>query len=877
MVSTRRSGATEPLERLETPPKRTRKPRIPTVPVIREVQVKVRRTYQVSPETVQKVAPRDSASVAVKAIRNVKSIRRDLTCVPVTSNSNTNTNTASTKRRHDEVESLTETPSKRSRTDTASNDDYLLMFPKKSSAEQSDLADPPKTLADSFRRSRQLNAYNRRPGKFSSLPRQRTPLRMHGESPFGIETFSKQELADQANKAVSQENTEPSQEGEERKERSAAPEPETPRRGLFGSLRNVGSATIGRVFSSFGRASGQQSTSPPQPRTEPVKRIAAQDIFYPEVQPLEIEDSVPQQERGQVQADEAGSRSSRKYDELHEKLNRVGPGSQRVAERQSVAPLNPDPEANSAAFEAFANRRREKRQLSSGDKAKSAPLFGPNSHFVRGTKDPQDQLFFEDGDHPALRKSAGSKRSFTEALPEEAAQAQQSSRSFQPHMEDDEDDDYPDSAQDAPSTPVNKKQKLLEKSALQTPRSALKAPGSIGRSGRSARFNDNPVASVKRMSPISGSAPAGSPSANNLFQTFTSSQDTSPSTSNLTPSPNTHKNTLANTGKQNRDDVLFKQHPGDLLTRAMNDATPSELRGTRLPYVWKDPQDPNWKPSLFNPRPGTFRFLADLERDDDDDDDAEQLGMTLPDLPSTPKMSHAELPKFSSDGAVPIDSTSAFEAANLERRRADATKTKPRKGSRLAEVTSAISRSPSPPDLDSDAAEASDESAKTPSPVIGPDADIWTWDATTNEYISSMPKYPDFAYNAQNELIPSFAIKTSSGDWDNTVKGPDGMTELARQNFYKSKYDDAWAAEFFKFDSPQTYEESGVGSKFIHDLIRASDARFPDIVKKSDARFVLEWDAHQQAIEEAMREGKELVATFPDRDGVEMLDADEEL
>lgn len=102
------------------------------------------------------------------------------------------------------------------------------------------------------------------------------------------------------------------------------------------------------------------------------------------------------------------------------------------------------------------------------------------------------------------------------------------------------------------------------------------------------------------------------------------------------------------------------------------------------------------------------------------------------------------------------------------------------------------------------------------------------------------------------------------------------MTEAQRQAHYAEKYNDDWAAEVFPFDEPQTYEEAGVGSKYIHDLIRKNDARYPEVVAQCDERFGVEWDAHQSAIEAAAEKGMRLVATYPDRDGIEMLDMEEE-
>lgn len=894
MVSTRRSGATEPLERLETPPKRTRKHNSKKPPPIEEIM-----EVEASPEVIQAIAIEVDTRTSFKDIGVQNRVNADLTSTIEFSATNTNNGTVSTKRRHEETESESlenATPSKRSRIEEEHEEFYLSMFPKRNALDDEDLAVTPKNFGSALRRKKNLHMLSRQVGKYSSLPRQRSAPRSLGDNPFGIQTFSQQEL--NAARAAREEKPaeQPNDDHVVREERSAAPEPETPRRGLFGSLRDIGSATIGRVFSPFGRAASTPEPSTlPHPRTEPSKRIAVWNVHYPEIEPVQENHALREQteemesDKKRKSFEEKHGKTSRRFDHLHT-VPTDGEQDQLPFPVKKAESKPKSTSEASSSIEAFAKKRNENKKKRSGDttpsQPKRAPLFGPDSHFARGTKDPLFQTFFESGDHPAMRKSAGSKRSLEEALPEEAAQAQQTpSRSFRPHVEE-EDEGANIAAQDAPYTPATKKQKTSERSALQTPRSALKAPGSIGRTGMSARFNENPIASIKRMSPLAGTTPAGYSSPSSLFQPFSMNEDDSQiSNVGMTPSPNTQKNTLANTGKQDRVEILFKQHPGDLLSQAMNEATPSELRGKRVPYVWNDPQDPSWKPSLFNPRPGTFRLLDDDEIEEEqqylnqmEQDDVDAPEGLAPDPPSTPRMSHAELPKNSASAASAVDSTSAFEAANLEKRRADASKTKPRKASKLAEVTSARSRSPSPPHLDSsDAADASDESAKTPSPVLGPTTAIWTWDSSTNEYISSSSSYPDFAYNSHNELVPAFAIKSSSGNWDDKVKGPDGRTELARQKFYKSKYDDEWADANFPFGPAQTYEEAAVGSKYTHDLIRKNDANCPELVKKCDERFALEWDAHQLAIDNATKEGNKLVAIHPDRDGIEMLDAEDVL
>ncbi|KAK5085123.1 hypothetical protein LTR70_008077 [Exophiala xenobiotica] len=819
MVQTRSGGASEPLESLETPPKRTHTP--------------------------SKLVP---------------------VSVP-----------ASTKRSRDESDDEANT-SKRARTQNtttaSSKPDMLFMFPKKpgSEDEDEDLTLPPRSYAEQIRRERRAREIARRNNRLGVTPRRRKPVKTVGDNPFGIETFTEQEKAAQA---AQQQSHEPSTERQEREERSAAPEPETPRRGLFGSLRDLGSGVFGRIASPFSRTS-------PQARTEPRRRpVRVWDIQYPEIEPLQDETPAPAaDDEGEEEETESEKKrkafeakygqTDRRYDHLHTVPVDGNPDHLAYPPKKRVEVTKPSHESLPPAARAAHEQRRQRRERLHGkppahEPPAVAPLFGPNSHHARGTKNPLYEQHFTPGPHPAFRKFPGDKRSYHEAVSPEHS----TSRTFQPFVEDDQ-----DSAEQEPSTPAPKRQKTNQ-SIPQTPRSALKAPGSIGRTGRSARFNDNPIMSVKRMSPIYGSSPAGEYpyNPNNLFHTLTDDmlhsqqqKETGDDSTILSdPSPRTQYNTRLN-------EKVY--HPGDRLTEAINAVGPIKP----VQYVWRDPNNPDWKPSLANPSPGCFR-VPDDEDDEEDEEGSPAPEAETPPPPSTPRMSHAELPKTSSTP----QSAGALETANLERRRAEAAKTKPRTSSRLAEVTSARSRSPSPPGLDTDEAvegEMSDSSIKTPSPTLdnatAPVNVTWTWSAETNEYISSNGAYPDFAYNSANELVPSFSLKTPSGSYDNTLTGPDNMTEAQRQAHYAEKYDDDWAAEAFPFDEPQTYEEAGVGSKYIHDLIRKNDARHPEVVAQCDERFGVEWDAHQSAIEAAEKKGMRLVATYPDRDGVEMLDMEEE-
>jgi len=881
MVQTRSGGATEPLESLATPPKRTRKTRKPIFPS----PISPMRQAQSSPEVAVAVNGPSARTAPTCALEDV-ALAIDQNLTPWTEDTPSKpvsvSAPATTKRSRDESDDEPNS-SKRARTQTtttaSTKPDMLFMFPKRpgSDDENDDLTLPPRSYAEQIRRERRVRDIARRNNRLGITPRRRKPLRTIGDNPFGIETFTEQEKAAQA---AQQQSHQPSTERNEREERSAAPEPVTPRRGLFGSLRDLGSGVFGRIASPFSRTSPHSATVP-QARTEPRRQpVKAWDIHYPEIEPLEDETPAPAvndaEEEEETEAEKKRKafearygQTDRRYDHLHTMPLDGNPDSLAYPPKQRVEVTRPSHETLPPAARAAHEQRKQRRERLHGkppthEPPAVAPLFGPNSHHARGTKNPMYEQHFTPGPHPAFRKSAGDERSHHEAASPESSP----SRTFQPFVEDDQ-------ADQEPTTPAPKRQKT-DQSLPQTPRSALKAPGSIGRSGRSARFNDNPIMSVKRMSPIFGSSPAGEYpyNPNNLFHTLTDDMVHSQqhkeagddSTILSDPSPRTQYNTRLN-------EKVY--HPGDRLTEAINAVGPVKP----VQYVWRDPNNPDWKPSLANPSPGCFR-VPDDEDDEQDEDGSPAPDAETPPPPSTPRMSHAELPKSSSTP----QSAGALEAANLERRRAEAAKTKPRTSSRLAEVTSARSRSPSPPGLDMDEAvegEISDSSVKTPSPTLDsattPSNVTWTWSGETNEYISSDGAYPDFAYNPFDELVPSFSLKTRSGAYDNTITGPDNMTEAQRQARFAEKYDADWAAEAFPFDEPQTYEEAGVGSKYIHDLIRKNDARFPEIVAQCDERFGAEWEAHQRAIEGAEAKGMRLVATYPDRDGAEMLDVEEEL
>lgn len=529
-------------------------------------------------------------------------------------------------------------------------------------------------------------------------------------------------------------------------------------------------------------------------------------------------------------------------------------------------------------LDAFSRRMKARRAAEAAEKIAGggpeqgvrAPVFGPNSHFVRKTVPPPRDALFASNALPTDETD----------LVRDAEVTPTRSRGFQPYTEDENEDDE---EQDGLETPVRKKQKT--DAVPQTPKSALRAPGSTAKSGLSARFNQNPIASVRKMSPIFGSHKSGYYpfSADNLFNTSEDIRNheaqnaSSPAMTESTVSPGVSPGTAANTLANSRP-----VHPGTQLAQYVD-----ELLGDFGPIQWQDTNDSDWRPSVANPSPKKFG-LPDSSMDVFDEfvDEHEffvREKIWGPDMsptqPPAPKPSHAELPRAGPASSLNYNSDSETEAANLEKARSGANKHKPKAPSRLAQSTSLVSRSPSPdadmPALDS-AADTSDSSAAlTPSPTIHAQP-TWTWTDETNEYICSNPAYPDFAYNQFDELIPSFCLRNSYGNYDDKIVGPDNFTEAGRQHYYMNEvYNEQWAEENFKWDKPQTYEESGASSAYIMALINKFEAANPEIVSQGDRRTQEEWDRHDDAIRRAQLEGKVLVATYPDRDLVEMEDEEE--
>ncbi|KIX01447.1 uncharacterized protein Z518_09173 [Rhinocladiella mackenziei CBS 650.93] len=264
--------------------------------------------------------------------------------------------------------------------------------------------------------------------------------------------------------------------------------------------------------------------------------------------------------------------------------------------------------------------------------------------------------------------------------------------------------------------------------------------------------------------------------------------------------------------------------------------------GFRLDTSVVDPNDHDWRPSLANPLPGHFR-VPDLDEDDDEEGittttEVEMVQEPIPPQPGTPRMSHAELPQRSPPTELSTftghtnnilnDSTTEFK---LNKARSDAQKYKPAKSSRLSLSEQARSRSSSPPSSDADFTAPNLEMG-TPSPV-----------KPRNEPAPDTPG-PEIASTSPRQ--------TGLEELDNAIVGEDGMTDYQREH----QYDD-WARSVFAEIVPQTYEEAGVASNYIADLVRRNWTERDE--REAVEFWTREFAQGLQAAKEAAAQGRELV------------------
>ncbi|KIY03591.1 uncharacterized protein Z520_00282 [Fonsecaea multimorphosa CBS 102226] len=361
----------------------------------------------------------------------------------------------------------------------------------------------------------------------------------------------------------------------------------------------------------------------------------------------------------------------------------------------------------------------------------------------------------------------------------------------------------------------------------QTPlRSAMRQVGtnlgSVGRSVKSVRIN--PVDSVKAVYGQYGR------SGDYRGSTFADLSSQSPDSSSSLPfdvdhihSPTTMQNTRGN--------GTFRFHLDPNVT---------------------DPNDDTWRPSLANPRPGHFRVPdADEFEDEEEDDTFTPHHATSPEevppQPSTPRMSHAELPQstpFEQSGftghtdSIMVNET---QELRLNKARSDAQKYKPAKSSRLSLSEQARSRSSSPPASETEFTE----------PQLGPGT------PTAEKYAGR--QFHETPVPASKR--PTVTRLMSREELDNTVIGEDGMTEYGREHQY-----DSWAEDLLNganAPSPQTYVEAGIASSYVESLVQKTWTERD--TRESIEFWEKEFEEGLKAAREASNRGKVLVwVTDPD-------------
>ncbi|KAL6243175.1 hypothetical protein RBB50_009726 [Rhinocladiella similis] len=367
-------------------------------------------------------------------------------------------------------------------------------------------------------------------------------------------------------------------------------------------------------------------------------------------------------------------------------------------------------------------------------------------------------------------------------------------------------------AYDDPSTPANK-------TAPQTPlRSALRANGyaTLGRSGKSVRIN--PQTSVKH-----------------VYGTYGRSGDYRGS---MFSDPSDRSKVSDSSASSISAKDVSGMHSPSTLQNTANNTSPK----FRLDPSIVDPNDTNWRPSLANPSPGHFR-VPDMDEYEEDEEDTITLGQAneeeIPPRPSTPRMSHAELPGSASSmtpNSTVQDESSVNDTteSRLEKARSDAQKYKPARSSRLSLTEQVRSRSSSPPGEDigeiSSFRESQIEVSDTP-PIRARTHPDTPNNTTMSSSFSPTPK-------ARKEL-------------DNSAVGVDGLTDYQREH-----RNDEWAAGL-DWPQVQTYVQAGIASQFVDNLVRKN---WTERDSQESAEFwTREFDRGEEFARQAAAEGRELV------------------
>jgi hypothetical protein len=248
---------------------------------------------------------------------------------------------------------------------------------------------------------------------------------------------------------------------------------------------------------------------------------------------------------------------------------------------------------------------------------------------------------------------------------------------------------------------------------------------------------------------------------------------------------------------------------------------------------------------------------GDLSEEEQAALDAQKLAAQTT-TPKAPRPAHAELPKpFTApeDRVAPGDTPPGhidaggrlFKPAagsSLERmvqqQREKANKYKPKNSSGLARVEPARSRSSSPPRKDSTTTATADADTDVPALSDGEGSD----EPTSPTPPPSQPQLGDIGANITAAQAGTETQAAQTGELDNTLAGPDGMTDYERSHQY-----DSWAQNL-DWPAPQTYVEAGLCSAFIDDLLRKKWT-------KEDERITREWWGNEfQDVENAMVEAK---------------------
>lgn len=748
------------------------------------------------------------------------------------------TSTMSKRIRDDESEDEPTAKRQQFSTPQGQKSNTLWMFGEKANGDHPRTA-PSKSLAASSLRRPARGPISRRNNLLATPQRRTTPsksLRANGlEQLKPIKRNSKDGDELSSGTALPQSQS-------QSQSRSQHEFPETPSGGLFGSLRGI----VSKGWDFAASLSPIVPKTAPQQERRPASNLA--HIPYPKLQAT-VEDPEPptsdarqnsrvstetprhsqSRTNGSTLQKQPGSEPVKRYSR-YDHLHHVSADSNSIAKavngdleqpRDDFTPPSPtsrlkaqNPQLSNAAIESIVKRRERKAAMDeerSGptqpeSEATVAPLFGPDSHYVRGTADPR---FLPST--PVY--GSGTKRKI-ESVEEELPRLRNGGFGIEDDFSDDEHEpemfDAPSNgdAFDYTSSPA-KKQKMTDSTPV-TPRSALKKPGGMGSVGRkSVTFGGSMARDIRYHY-----GPAGQYKGSTFADYSSPRDDSSVSSIDHTDviSPTTHLNTLVNSGKRPsvRDNL-----------------------GANVPHIdftLRDPNDDMWRPSLANPRPGSFR-VPDVDEEDPD----ESMSDDTPEQPQTPRLSHAELPGTS--GTAASQSLSENGVAHeptevaLDKARLKAEKYKPKSSSRLSNVEKARSRSPSPEGHTEDEDETiTISTAKSSKPTMHSSQSATTAPAVQ---LPGAPPQP---------FVPK--------SLDNVAKGVDGLTEHEREHQY-----DEWAASL-AWDSSQTYEDAGTGSSFIHNLIRKNWAEEDSI--RSESFWAREFEEVDAAMKNAEKLGHKL-------------------